>query len=452
MFEISYRSNLSTCLRNVLFMLMGVLALLFGMYCTYVSFGDNVSSSYIDILWLLIAIIFTTRAIRLDNIIGRKNTKIFIICVLFLTLFSIIFSTNFVFDEYLAKRSSDIAYHDEHSWTYGKMTAIADILHRGSFDEFEDLYLNQYASLYTYSSLVFYFGGNVVTHICIWNAFHLSIMCITFALICVNARCCSKEILFPLMLLCLFQPAFDTLHVYTRDIVGESGIMIGLYLFLSSCKKSMQCFMLFPIYGYLFYAQRYQYIAIAFFLFAYSVLFIQKRSATNIMLLIVILVVSIGLFVFGGVSDKLYTELHVADYVEEHSRGVVTSIILGFVGGFPWTILLTDKNWTYHSFLYLQSMMMLSILFWLYKKYKDKYKDVLKDPILVCGLVFYSFGFIDPGHVKYFVVGFPMLITGLVGIRFKYILSTFYRLVILIIFASLIYDMIGLTGSGLLNN
>lgn len=373
----------------------------------------------------------------IKQLVGKKHIRYFIIGIVSVCFFNIFFSSEFVFSD-LTGRNLDISLHYEHSWCYQNLRNIAESIISGDNLSLtlDNLNLRQYKYTFLYSSLIFVFGGYEPTNICIWNSLHLAFISIIACLIADKLGIRDSKRLGFILILILFQPFFDAVHIYHRDIVGEAMMMLGMFWFIYLYNKPFYSMLLLPFYVFLFYCFRLQYAVVAVALYVWCLINRRNNKSQSIIALVVLLslviIMSNYIDYFILVDENLNFQSY-SDDIVGRGGGIIRTIIVGIIGYFPWTNLLSDPYWTYHIFLPFQAMMNISILLILYINYKKRLSDILTNPVLICGLFLFLIAFGGGvGHISYFCVGMPLLI---IGIRDKYgLLPKYFFVAILINF------------------
>jgi len=440
-------------LLSIINIFIGIFIMLIFMFAVQL-FCSGLLASYINVIGLAIGLTYICFALGLRNILELRYVIGFILLSCFITLFCIAFSSHFVFKD-LIGLTDEISNHEEHNWTYMNLRMIADSIVSGNniFDTLERLHLRQYEKVYTYSSLLFVFSGPEPTNICIWNGMHLSVFSVLALLIATKLGIRERRTLRFIIFLVLLQPSYDSLHIYGRDIIGEAFLLLGFYIFICLYKKPFVSLVLLPIYGFLFYSYRMQYLPVAVLLSVWAFLKNIKNVYSfyiTIILLILSFVIAFRLNTMEIMMDDLNYYSYLGKYVEQQ-YSITRSILLGFVGYFPWTNIMTDDNWSYHIFLCPQTMLNNAVLIVLLMSYKGRYKEIFYNPACLFGLVLYSFGYAGGGaHVKYYSVGTPLFLLGIDFNKRKLVIYLYIVLVVLAFFASIVYNMLGLTGSQLI--
>lgn len=441
--------------RALISMFFGEAVLLLGMKLVS-ELAQSVSVSILSIPAMALGVYFVCRAVNLNVLIGKRAVKMLIAVVALTTLFNILFSSYFVFNNYLAGRSHDISSHLEHNWTYENITTIANAVrnHYDVISTIVGLNLRQYKFLYSYSALPFIAAGDNVTNICLWNGFHLSLIAILVVLIADRLDIVGQSRLKMLCFTALFQPVFFLcLFVYDRDIVGEAIFLMGLYVFVCVQKSPLKTLLCLPIYAFLFYSLRMQYLVIAIVLYIWSFFkFSFKGFAYYLALLglCAVSVIAISYWNLLSVQDDLNIAIYVNEY-SESSKNIFYTVIQGLIGYFPWTNLAKDYLWTYHVMTCLQSAFLLALYYILFVRSKIKITDLVYSPVLFSALIIIAFAFVCAGHVKYFAVAAPLLAFGFTEITAMRVLRLSIRVVFILVALSFAYIMLGLTGSGILH-
>lgn len=443
------------CLTNILGFFVGLFVLLCGMWIVSNLTHGNLSS-YVDVVFMLLGIYIVAKISRLSEYVGEDGLNLLLVLSGIIAILNMVYSEQFVFENYLLGGSrTSISAHVEHSLSYYRMSTIARVLEGGgSLDDLEDLNLNQYKWLYTYYSLMFIFGGDVVTHINVFNMYHLAISTIFMVLIAVRMGIKDCSTLSVVMLISLIQPILDCLFAYHRDIVGQAALAVGMYLFVCTYKNNFQNLLVLPVYAALFYSYRLQYLVVALILYFWSILKNEKRGMSfyfGIIGLLIILGVLATNFSSIFLVSFFQEDLNIKGYVEGERLSIIGNLILGLVGYFPWTQLKNDPNWSYHIFAYLQGAMNIVIVYYAIKSNRYRLGRFLSNPVYITALMFFAIAFFVAGHTTYVSVAMPFFATTISGVKYKKVFNSFMLLCAAYLALSLVYEVVGLTGSGVLS-
>lgn len=443
------------CVKNLMSFLVGLAVLLMFFFIAK-AFSEGVASSYVASVFMLIALMVVAKATRMRDYVGDSGVTAMIVFSAVMVVFNLLFSQYLVFNGFLESGGiGSISIHPEHSLSYDQMTSITRVIESGgSLKDLNDLNLNQYQWLYTYYSLMFLCGGNVVTHICVFNMFHLGIAAIFMVLTAARLGVQNKTSLYLILFICLSQPVMDCLFAYHRDIVGQTALTLGMYIFVSTYNNNLYKILAFPIYAILFYSFRLQYLVVALVLFLWA-LFNDKRKGSSFYFGIVVFI-GFALFIATQMSSDILmsfflSDLNINDYVQIERLSFLGNLILGFVGFFPWTQLKVDPNWTYHLFAYLQGAMNITIVYYVLKSNWKNLRELIDNPVLLVALLLFVIAFFVAGHTSYVSVAIPFFAVGISNVTFKQIIKLFFILCVIYTVLSFVYDAMGLTGAGLLS-
>ena len=431
--------------------MIGIALLLGGMWIVNL-FVDGILSSFIDIIPMVVALYYIASSVGINRMIGKKLVYRWLLLILVLAVFSLSFSCFFVFNDYLNGISNDVTTHEEHAWGYESMASIAESIKIGDLNQtLESLHLGKYQTLFVVYSLMFVFGGTVVTHICIWNSFFVGLCCVLLLLIAGRENYLSENNKQALFLITALFPIFHCGFIYHRDIIGVAFVVLGFYLFISTYKSAIASIVSFPLYSLLFYHFRHPYIIVAFLLFLFG-LVSRKNKGLITLFSFVVLLFAVVYFLYNENLTSFFSEdLYFDAYGSQYHGSLIGTILQAIVGYFPWTQLITDKHWTYHVFICLQQCMQLSIIFFFINEYQNKLGDILKKPVPLMGVLLFSTALISAGHVAYFSVAFPFLAICINNLNIRKVYSVFIIVFSFFFITSIVYNMLGYTGSGIIN-
>lgn len=435
---------------NIINVIFSIIFLLFGMMLTSL-FSVHYISSYINVIPLAFSLRYLAAAVSLDKIVGKQYVRLFVVFICTLTALCILFSTHYVFNEYLSGKTDAISNHPEHCFCYENIYTIAEVF-MGNEDEpwnviMMIMHSPQYIVTFVYSSLLFIFGGNIVTNWCVWNGFHLALIAIFAILIAIKMDVCDKDSFRMVLIGTMIMPAFDILFIYDRDIVGEFFLMLGVYIFICAYRKGLRwCLYLLPVYGFCFFTLRMQYAAVAVFLCVWVNISKLKGAFSLVVISLIALVL-----LFYISSTSIWDDMHFSTYVDslsEGQRGLISTILVGIVGYFPWTNLLSDQYASYHFPMCLQAAFDLVVWFLFFKSCKGNYKQCIDNPIFICAIILTAFGFVGgAGHVKYFCVSAPLFILGIKKVKIGRLIRYYCIMIVSYVVISYFYDYMGFTGS-----
>ncbi len=438
-----------SALSSFINIVISIFIVLFGMQ-TLSLFLSGVIVSYTSIFFIVIALKFLCISLGIEKSIGKVYSNLYILIVCLIIFFSLEFSTRVLFADYLSGKSSSISEHWEHNWCYEQILYYADAISQRQplLSILTGVTSPQYIVTHAYSSLVFLYGGNTVTHYCVWNGLHLAITSALIYLIARTMGVVNKDQLSFVLIASLIMPAFDILYIYDRDIVGEALLILGVYFFCCSYKKGVKwCILMFPIYGFFFLGLRLQYLAIAFMLMGWSFMVRLKGNSAIIILSVFSI---LGILLLSTTS--LWNLLNIGTYMDssESKRGIISTLMVGLIGYFPWTNLLKDPHISYHFPMCLQAVVDLVIWILFYRSCRGNYRRCFYNPVFLCAIVLAVFGFVGGvGHVKYFCVSAPLFLIGIKGMKISYLIRCYFIMTVIYVMASVLYDLMGLTGSGI---
>lgn len=428
---------------NIGVIILGLLIMLVGMFVVSM-ITITVVASFINIVPLVVSLWFIMKATCLEDYIGKKAVVFALLFVAFLTLINLVFGIIFVYDKYLSY-GGNLCAHEEQTWFYECVLTISNF----SFDDWmggtiEHLHLGKYQNIMSYTSLLLTFGGNIPTNICIWNAFHLALSAILVVLIGVKLQITDGKKLGVMLFIVLLQPYLDMLFAFHRDGFGEAILLLGFYLFISTYKSSVYSLIAFPIYAFLFWTFRAQYLLIIVLLYLWNI-FRNNRNILNFVIGIIAIVAVVYLFLTSiNIYDYLKSDMHVYGYEvasERQGRSPLNMIIISILGYFPWTNLFSDRLWPWQFFACIQGAMNLTILFFVFKTYFNKLKSFITEPTLFTAMMFLGASVFVPGHMSYTVVAMPFFALTVTNIRIRQFLGMFGVIIVIVFCASLLYSI-----------
>ena len=441
-------------IHDLLIILIGLSIFLFGVYLVSIVL-TNETASFIDVVPMCLSLWFIIKALKINELVGKETAVLFMVILTCSTLFSLLLGKEIVFasDGYF-NNLEKTGIFNEHSWTYDNMSNIAGFSVAEIFSgAVKGLNLGHYEYLYTYCSLIFRYGGDIITHICIWRAFHFGLASLLMVLVAYKIGLEEKKRLVFILIICLIQPMMNTFSAYTRDAPGQAAIAIGLYILVSTRHSYLKNTIAFPIVAFLFYVFRLQYLIIAVFLYLWN-LFSGKKHVGEIIFGVAITVIVI-VYMASTVNyyDFLYHDLNVGIYTNEAKRSsfsIYYALIVGILGYFPWTNLLRDMNWPYSMYACFQGAMNFTVLYHVIVSNKGRFKELFSNPIFIAAILFFAFALFVPGHMSYTSVSMPLFAISIKDIELNKCLSFYLKTILMVFILGGAYNLMGLTGSGII--
>lgn len=406
---------------------------------------DSYLVSYLNIIPLFASLFLLCKALHIERYVGEHSIILFFLLVCTLTLISLLFSSNYLFHDYLSGHSTEISKHYEHNWCHESLVFVAGSITDNNVDPreiiLENLIAPQYIVTFFYSSVLFIFGGDIVTNWCVWNGMHLAVMAILVLLIAVKMGIENKTQMATILLGSLIMPAFNMLYIYDRDIIGEFFLILGFFIFICAYKKGPKwCLLLLPVYGFFFFALRIQYILVAVVLCFSS--FISRFKTTSYLFFIAFLIPLVLFWLYNsGLWEGLNFEVYVNGTMEDQ-RGLISTILVGIIGYFPWTNLLDDPNVSYHAPLCIQAAVDLTLWYYFYLTYRGNFREWIVNPVIFGSLILTSFGFIGgAGHIKYFCISAPLFLMLIKGVNLQKLIKSYIFVIFGYISVSMLYTL-----------
>ncbi len=445
---IAQRSN--NILVDIFIIFVGVVILLVGMAMVN-CFVTTELASFIDIIPMLFAIWFIVHFLHLRDVVNKSSIKYLYLITFVLTFLVLIFSLAFVFNEtgyFYTLEKSGIRLN-EHAWAYNNIRKLShysliDLIFEGNLKHF---HLGKYSAVFAYCSLMFRYGGDVLTHICIWRAFHLCLVAILVSLSAYNFGVDDKKRLSMIMIVSLFIPMLDTLFAYNHDSVGYTFIALGFYILSCTHKNNLASLIAFPLYAFLFFWFRRPYAVIAVALYFWSILR-GNRNKINILLGSIIIVLILSYFTSTiNFIDFVNDDLGFAENSNptgQVERGFINKILVTTLGYFPWTNLLKNVQWPYALFACFQGAMNVTIMYYIFIDYRNKLMSLFNNPFTLSGVLFFLAAMAHPGHISYTSVAIPFFLAALENVTIKRVFRTYSFMILIIFMGGLIYKFLGI--------
>ena len=445
---------INSCPKNILIAVVGVVILLAGMFVTAL-FSEELVNSFFNIIPLCVSMAVVIKLSKIDVLCGKRMVLGTAIVIGLIVCFNIWLSSNYIFDDYLNGYGTSLSNHKEHSLMYNEMATIASRLDSGSTlgEATRGLPLYQYYNIFVYSSFMFLLGGINPTNMCIWGAYHLFLCAFFVVLILSKFGVKNQKHLSFAFYVTLFQPLLMSVSTYNKVLVGEAIIMIALYIYITNYNDPWKNVLSLPIYAYLLWTVRLQYVAIAAVLFV--ICLVHNKAKKKVILPIAIGLFALTLLFLNSDLGKMLNSINVGYYTEGHdlSLGSIPArIIRSFIPYFPLTNLGEDSFWYFNLFCVFQEGM--NIVLWgkqLFRKNKIDLTGLKKrfsNPLFWAAIVFLLGGTLSELHTTYLSVGTPLLLSSFeVDDNIRFIFQYFFVMLVLLVL-SLVYIALGLSGSG----
>lgn len=408
---------------------------------------DSVIASFIDIIPMCLGLWFIVKQLGFNDILGHNYVKSFFVIIVSITVLLLLYSIAFVFSKdgyFFTLVNTGIL--NEHSWAHENIIAISEMpIDSVLFGGLESLNLGKYEVSFAYTSLMFRFGGNVLTHICIWRAFHLALVSLVMVLISVKLGIRDSAHLFFILIGCLLMPMMDTIFAYNHDGVGYAFLAIGTYIFVSCSKNSISGLIAFPFYVLLFYWFRRPYAIIAILLFLSSLVFVKRRVFDLVIGVIATLSLIVYFFMTVDINKLLVDEMEVVAYSaadERLGRGFINALLVSVLGYFPWMNLLRDINWPYAIFSCFQGSFNLAVFYYLLKSNYKKMSVLFTDSLFWAGLMFFVAAMAVPGHLSYTSVAILLFLLNINNVTHKQFFKSYLLMIFLVFTSGVVYGLL----------
>lgn len=447
----------NSCPKNILMAILGVVILLTGMWITS-TFSEGVTNSIINIIALDIAITFVIKNTRIENLLGIRVTFVSVLIISFVVLLNIWLGASVVYKDFLHGISSSLSEHYEHSLMYTEMSTIATRLRSGmSLSQATfGLPLYQYYNIFVYSTVMFLTGGINVTNMCIWGGIHTFLCAIFVVLMFDKYGITDKSHLRVSYFVALLQPLFLSVNTYNKVIIGEALVMIALYIFMTTYERPTLNLACLPLYGYLLWTVRLQYLIIAGLLFVLCLS--HNKFSKKIIIPISITFIALAIFISKSSFVQLLGNLNFGRYSGESGYDLSLSsiparIIRSFLPYFPLTNIADDRYWYFNIFCILQEIMNITLwglVFISHGKINISHaKSAVSNPFIITAFALLLGGTFSEMHTTYLSVGTMLLPAAFDdNVSGNKVAVTFIVVLLSVVLLSFIYVALGLSGSG----
>lgn len=419
------------------------------------SIGEGITNTLANFVSLVMAVIVLANVTGLRKVMGEGIVVKVVIFALVIAGVGLLFSRYFVFHRYLEGLYGHLS-HIEHDLMYNQMQIISNRLSNGYSiaQATKDLSLNQYQNIFVYCSFMFLAGGINLTNMIVWSTLHLVICAVCMALMCYQYGIADRKRLNLIFTLSLCQPLFWTVHNYNKVIVGEAFLMVGIYIYMVSFRKPWLNMLLFPVYAWLLWTMRLQYLLVAIVLCLWCIIFSNKKASLTIVVEVAV-VLAVAVFILGtmDIGSFLQDDLNVEDYTtgSDYSlTAIPMRIVRSFLPYFPFTNLFSDDNWAFNIYCTMQITVNLVLWYFVFIRAikKRRVKEVLKNPMILACIGFFLGGLLSAIHTTYVSVGTFLLLSELDDVPGDKVFLSSVWTYMLIMFVSVIYFALGLAGSG----
>lgn len=435
--------------------LVSVLTLLVCMWFVG-NFVDGLINSFVNIISLAIAATVLIKTTKIEYFLGQRVLAVSVISCVLIAFLVLIFSSTFVYNDFLSGLTNRLD-HGEHTLMYMEMEIIATRLGEGMNLEqaTAGLPLNQYYYVFVYATLFFVFGGVNITNMCIFSTLHTLICAVCMALIANRYGIKDIQKTRFIYFVSLFQPLFLATHNYNKVIIGEAFIMVAMYIYTYTYHNPNLNLIAFPVYAFLMWAVRLQYLVIAVLL-CFLTIFLGRKKLNFSTVLGIALIFAIAIFVALKVNiiEYIRTELNFENYTEGATYGL-SAIPMRFLRTllpyFPFTNIFSDRYWEFNLFCIFQIVMNCTV--WYFVVFDalqmKRMKQVFTNPIVIAGIGFILAGTFSALHTTYISVGTVLLTVEFEKVTKNRFLTVFMYILFILIILSFLYSMLGLTGTGI---
>lgn len=440
-------------LKTVLSVILSICVLLIIM-AFWNLFFSGVVNTILNITSLFAAVFVLFKTLKINKLLGDKTFLFTTIAIILIVMISVIFSKTFIFDEVIIQEFGSIE-HNEHDLMYSQMKTIASRLSEGmSIEQATDgLRLEQYHNIFVYSSFMFLAGGANITNMSIWGMMHVVIFAVLLVLACYSYGIKEKEKLQVVYFFSLLQPILLSVHTYNKVIVGQAFVALAIYIYVKTYKRPIHNILCFPVYAWLLWSVRLQYLLIAIAL-CILMFFINKNKLTLAISIefLTVVFVFIVLFATTDVMGFVNQELNVENYTEGSNYSLILMpmrLLRSILSYFPFTQIFEDDNWTFN--IYCMPQVAVNAFAWITiatKAIKGKQlKNMVCNPMVIAAAGFLFASLFSDLHTTYSSVGTALLVSEFDDIKGKNIITRCIYIFVAILAVSIIYHMMGLVGT-----
>jgi hypothetical protein len=392
-------------------------------------------------------------ALGLRRYLGKSALKVLLIAYILRILVGVLHYLTIMDPDYF-KYPEFYSYLWDFKWMHESLIFVSNWWHLyGLFSALPHLFFEttKNAYLHMYSALLYYFSGVNALNISPWNSLHNIYTAGLVGMLALQEGATRKQALFA-MTLAAFEPFGFISSMMWRDSVGQSFLVLGVYLIVTYRRQMVLCVLLLPIAAFLTYAYREPYVMVIF-AGTVAMWLLDRQLSVGKKIIILVAVFSITL-----TSQLLSILWNIG--VQQRSLGIQLSsekfiylplrAIRAVMGPFPWwQIFDRPDGYEYMLADYAQAAFNLAVMFIVVPMgWRQWKKSRSIDPSLLFSLLFWIGGAIATGvHMAYVSAGMvlflPMACKGRISWRLALFFSASFFFV-----ANLVYWLTGLYRAG----
>lgn len=407
-----------------------------------------VGLSFINaVIAALITIFFLTRY-NFKEWFGKKVLFILVFSFSLRLIIGLIHFLVFIQPDYFSN-PENFHYLWDYDYNYSQMLIVSNTWHlHGIFSPLPEIFYshNKNVFIQQFMGLIFYFSGDYVLNIAVWNSLmNIYTSAIIGFITYLNTK--SQKMSLISLTVIAFQPWGIISSIVWRDTTGMFLVAVAVFLIIGFKDNLIFAILFLPIAAFLASWQRSPYLFVIIFLFFY--IFWNEKRLTNILLILFLLT-----FVFVIYNNKNNLLLQILDigtfrgtyqgdgYLDLLSTPILYQIpiriLKAITGPFPWLQFFQKPlGYEYQPMEYLTSVFNLSIYIMVIPYVIRKLKKSKKlDYCFFMGIMLIFLGLLAwDVHSAYISIGIPFLIPEFSRIykRNKFIKSIFISFTLFIL-------------------
>ena len=309
------------------------------------------------------------------------------------------------------------SYLWDFKWMHESLSFVSNWWHLdGFFSPLPDWYFQATKNAYLnmYSGLLYYFSGVNALNIAPWNSLHNIYTAGLIGMLALQEGGTRKQALFA-MTLAAFQPFGFISSLMWRDSVGQSFLVLGVYLLVTYRRRIILCTLLLPVAAFLTYTYREPYLMVIL-TGTIAMWLIQRQFSVAKKLSIMAAVVTVTL------AGQLFSILWNIGIEQRSLSGEISSqkfiylplrALRAVMGPFPWwQIFDRPDGYEYMPADLAQAVFNVAVMVIIIPECWRQWKRRRSiDPPLLFGMLFWIGGIVATGvHMAYVSAGIVLLL------------------------------------------
>ncbi len=351
--------------------------------------------------------------------------------------------------------SVDFSYFWDFEWMHQSMIIVSDSwANWGLLSPLPASYFleNKNPYLIAYNALIYFFNGANSLNIAPWNSLHSIYTAIIVGALALRLGASKNQAILALAI-AAFQPFGFISSIMWRDSVGQFWLILGVYLLISTRDKKYLWVMILPAACFFAWSYRQPYMAIILVLAAYILSTAYEVRITGWLIITFAIVVSIITSFFPILFELNFSRFTGTRELSLSPFLFPIRLVRGFAGPFPWYQVFMGVNGVEYMLAdFLQAVYNLTLVIFVIPIARKMWQETSQlDPSLLSGALLFIVGTQATGvHMPYVSAGIVLLLPLACQVDYRSWSQTFLQCFYGFIIANILYWMLGLTGSGVL--